>query len=123
MVPSEANPFRLIPYLHKSQSTMKWAVHDWTAKIVFLANAKNEDFNFKNKKSQSKKLYSFQFFVDFSTDLESPPIKFLSIGFRFAVKVLKFRFCMDKNIFSDFFFKFLMHIFRFKSQFTQKSAN
>ena len=40
----------------------------WTAKIVFLANATNEDLDFKNKNSQEKKFCNFLFFVNFSTD-------------------------------------------------------
>ena len=46
------------------------------AKVVFWVNAKIEDFNFKNKKSPVDKSYSFQLFVHFSTDSESPEFKY-----------------------------------------------
>jgi hypothetical protein len=46
-----------------------------------LADAEIEDFNFKNKKSHDEKIYSFQLFVDFSTDPESPAIKFFKNWF------------------------------------------
>ena len=36
-----------------------------------MANAKIEVFNFRNKKSHVEKFFSFQYFVDFSTDLLS----------------------------------------------------
>ena len=48
----------------------------------FLADAKMEDFNFTNEKSHVDKIYSFQFFVDFSTDLKSLAIKFFKTGFK-----------------------------------------
>ena len=50
----------------------------------FLANAKIEVFNFRNEKSHVKKFYSFQNFVDFSTDSDSPALKFFRTGLRFA---------------------------------------
>ena len=56
----------------------------WTAKVGFLANAKIEVFNFRNKKSHVKKFYSFQYFVDFSTDSDSPALKIFRTGLRFA---------------------------------------
>ena len=49
----------------------------WTPKVGFVANAKIEDF--KNKKS-CQKIYSFQFFVDFSTDSDTPAIIFLELS-------------------------------------------
>ena len=49
-----------------------------------LANAKIEFFDFRNKKSHFEKFYSFQYFVDFSTDLDSPVLKFFRTGLRFA---------------------------------------
>ena len=57
----------------------------WSGKSVFFfADAKIEDFNFKNKKSHVDKSYSFQFFVHFSTDSESPELKFIESGFRYS---------------------------------------
>jgi hypothetical protein len=53
-------------------------------KVGVLANAKIEVFNFRNKKSHVEKFYSFQYFVDFSTDLDSPVLKFFRTGPRFA---------------------------------------
>ena len=50
----------------------------------FLANAKNEDFNFENKKSHVEKFYNFQLFVDFSTDSECLAVKFFKSGFKYA---------------------------------------
>ena len=49
-----------------------------------LANAKIEVFNFRNKKSHFEKFYSFQYFVDFSTDLDSPVLKVFRTDLRFA---------------------------------------
>ena len=49
-----------------------------------LTNAKIEVFNFRNKKSHVEKFYSFQYFVDFSTDLDSPDLKFFRTGPNFA---------------------------------------
>ena len=54
----------------------------WSGKRGFLADAKIEDFSFINKKSHVDKIYNFQLFVDFSTDLKSPAIKFLKTGFK-----------------------------------------
>ena len=48
------------------------------------ANANIEVFNFRNKKSHVEKFYSFQYFVDFSTDLDSPDLKFFRTGPKFA---------------------------------------
>ena len=53
--------------------------------MVFWADAKIEDFNFKNKKSHVDKSYSFQLFVHFSTDSESPEFKFFESGFKYSV--------------------------------------
>ena len=53
-------------------------------KIIFLANEKNEDFNFENKKSNVEKIHNFQLFVDFSTDSECLAIKFFKTGFKYA---------------------------------------
>ena len=50
----------------------------------FLANAKNEDINFENKKSHVEKINNFQLFLDFSTDLECLAIKFFKTGFNHA---------------------------------------
>ena len=49
-----------------------------------LTNAKIEVFNFRNTKSHVEKFYSFQYFVDFSTDLDSPGLKFFRTGPKFA---------------------------------------
>ena len=49
-----------------------------------LANAKIEVFKFRNKKSNAEKFYCFQYFLDFSTDLDSPDLKFFRTGPRFA---------------------------------------
>ena len=49
-----------------------------------LRNAKIEVFNFRNKKSHVEKFYSFQYFVDFSTDLDSLDLKFFRAGPKFA---------------------------------------
>jgi len=46
--------------------------------------AKNEDFNFENKKSHVEKFYNFQLFVDFSTDSECLAVKFFKSGFKYA---------------------------------------
>ena len=46
--------------------------------------AKNEHFNFENKKSHVKKFYNFQLFVGFSTDSECLAIKFFESGFKYA---------------------------------------
>ena len=53
-------------------------------KVVFWADAKIEDFNFKNKKSHVDKSYSCQFFVRFSTDSKSLEIKFFESGFKYS---------------------------------------
>jgi hypothetical protein len=53
------------------------------SKSEFFGKYQNEDFDFKNEMSCIKKFYSFQFFVDFSTNLESPDIKIFLNGFRF----------------------------------------
>ena len=58
------------------------------AKVVFLADAKIEDFNFKNKMSHVDKIYSFKFFEHFSTDSESPNIKFFKSGFKYSYMVV-----------------------------------
>ena len=52
-------------------------------KSGFLVDAKIEDFNLINEKSHVDKIYSFQFFVDFSADLKSPAIQFLKTGFEY----------------------------------------
>jgi hypothetical protein len=52
--------------------------------VGVLTNAKIEVFNFRNKKSHVEKFYSFQYFVDFLTDLDSPDLKFFRIGPKFA---------------------------------------
>ena len=54
------------------------------AKVVFWADAKIEDFNFKIKKSHVDKSYSFQLFVYFLTDSESPVMKFFKSGFKYS---------------------------------------
>ena len=51
------------------------------AKVCILANAKIEDFNFKNK---TLKESSFQIFVDFSPDLERPTNKHFRTDFRYT---------------------------------------
>ena len=78
--------FRWIPYMHKiwSLSTMNNLPVQDQAKVVFWADAKIEDFNFKNKKSHVDKSYSFQLFVHFSTDSESPEFKFFESGFKYS---------------------------------------
>ena len=53
-------------------------------KCFFLADAKIEDFNFKNKKSHVNKIYSFQFLAHFLTDSESPEIKFFKSGSKYS---------------------------------------
>ena len=53
------------------------------SKSEFFGKYKNEDIDFKNEMSCIKKFYSFQLFVDFSTDLKSPDIRFFKNGFRF----------------------------------------
>ena len=70
--------FRLIPYLHKnwSLSTLNLPIQNMNSKSEFFGKYKNEDIDFKNEMSCIKKFYSFQLFVDFSTDLKSPDIKF-----------------------------------------------
>ena len=55
-----------------------------TAKASFLAIAKIEDFNFKNKMLKVLKNSSFQLFVHFSTDSDRPAIKFFRTEFRYA---------------------------------------
>ena len=73
--------FRLIHYLHNwSLSTLKLPVQHLNSKSSFLANARIEDFNFKNEKSQVKNFYNFQLFVTFSPDSDSSAIKFFRIG-------------------------------------------
>ena len=73
--------FRLIHYLHNwSLSTLKLPVQHLNSKSSFLANARIEDFNFKNEKSQVKKFFNFQLFVTFSPDSDSSAIKFFRIG-------------------------------------------
>ena len=78
--------FRLIPYLQKNGVYPPWTYlsKTWTAKVGVLTNAKIEVFNFRNKKSHVEKFYSFQYFVDFSTALDSPDLKFFRTGPRFA---------------------------------------
>ena len=49
-----------------------------------LINAKIEVFNLRNKKSQVEKFYSFQYFKDFSTDMDNPDLKFFRTGPKFA---------------------------------------
>ena len=77
--------FRLIPYIHKIWilSTMNLPVQDMIRQKCFLADAKIEDFNFKNKKSHVDKIYSFQFLAHFLTDSESPEIKFFKSGSKY----------------------------------------
>ena len=70
-------------------------VQDLNSKSGFLANAKIKGSNFKNEKSHVKKFYSFQLFVNFSTDSDSPAIKFFRTGSKYAdicIKVLKWHF-------------------------------
>ena len=76
--------FGLITYIHKIWilSTMNLPVQEMIS--GFLANAKIEAFNFKNKKLHVEKIYSFQLFVHFSTDSESPDIKFFKSGFKYS---------------------------------------
>ena len=69
---------------------MNWPVikiMTWTAKTIFLANEKNEDFNYKNRKLHFEKFYGFELFVDFSTDSNSPAFKNFRNGFRLQVHV------------------------------------
>ena len=56
----------------------------WSGKSGFLADAKIEDFNFKNKKSHVDKIYSFQLSAHFLTDSESPEIKFFESGSKYS---------------------------------------
>ena len=49
-----------------------------------LANAKIEGSNVKNEKSHVKKFFSFQLFVNFSTDSDSSAIKFFRTGSKYA---------------------------------------
>ena len=63
---------------------MNLKVQDLNSKTGGLANAKIEVFNFRNKKSHVGKFYSFQYFVDFSTDFDSPDLKFFRTGPKFA---------------------------------------
>ena len=51
-----------------------------------LGNAKIEVFNFRNEKSHVEKFYSFQYFVDFLTDLDSLDLKFFRTGPKFAYR-------------------------------------
>jgi hypothetical protein len=53
-----------------------------------LADAKIEDFNFKNKKSLVDKIYSFQLFVHFLTDLEKDVFKTFKSGFEYSCMFL-----------------------------------
>ena len=65
----------------------------WSCKSGFwadLVDAKIKYFNFKNEKSHVDKIYSFQLFVDFSTDSKSPAIKFLNL-------VLNIHICLYKD--------------------------
>ena len=62
---------------------MNWAVQDLNDKNWSFVKCNIEDFNFKNKMSHVKKFYNFQLFVDFSTDLKSPAIKFFKTGFKY----------------------------------------
>jgi hypothetical protein len=67
-----------------------------------LADAKIEDFNFKNKKSHVDKIYSFQLLAHFLTDLESPEIKFLNLDLNvhiYLYKNYKILFLLEKNNF------------------------
>ena len=50
----------------------------------FLANAKNEDFNFENIKYRVEKIHNFQLFLDFLTDSECLAIKLSKTGFKYA---------------------------------------
>ena len=63
---------------------MNLPVQDLIRQKWFLADAKIEVFNFKNEKSHVDKIYSFQLFVHFSTDSESPAIKFFESGFKYS---------------------------------------
>ena len=62
---------------------MNLPVQDLIRQKWILADAKIEDFNFINGKSHVDKIYSFQFFVDFTTDLKSPAIKFFKTGYKY----------------------------------------
>ena len=55
----------------------------------FFANAKLEGSNFKNEKSHVKKFYSFQLFVNFSTDSDSPAIKFKKLVLNMQIYLFK----------------------------------
>ena len=55
---------------------MNLPVQDLNSKSGGFGKCKNWGFNFRNKKSQ--------YFVDFSTDLDSPVLKFFRTGLRFA---------------------------------------
>ena len=54
-------------------------------------------------KSHVEKFYSFQYFVDFSTDLDSPDLKFFRTGPKFAhifeQHFQKSAFCKEKKVF------------------------
>ena len=54
-----------------------------------MANARIEDFNFKNEKSQVKNFYNFQLFVTFSPDSDSSAIKFFRTGSKYAYIFIK----------------------------------
>ena len=67
-----------------------------------MADAKIEDFNFINEKSHVYKIYSFQFFVDFSTDLDRPANKHFRTDFTHTylyidMKILKPSFSVGTN--------------------------
>ena len=55
---------------------------DLKDKNCFFGKCIIQDSNFKNKMSYVKKFCSFQLFVDFLTDSDSPAIKFVRTGFR-----------------------------------------
>lgn len=56
----------------------------------FWANAKIEGSNVKNQKSHVKKIFSFHFFVNFSTDSKSSVIKFFRTGSKCAYILKEF---------------------------------
>ena len=63
---------------------MNLPVQDICSKSVFLANAKIKGSNVKNEKFHVKKFFSFQLFVNFSTDSDSSAIKFFRTGSKYA---------------------------------------
>ena len=75
----------------------------------FLADSKIEGSNFKNEKSHVKKFYScsVQHFVNFSTDSNSPAIKFFKTGSKYAdiylYKNSKISFPHEKKLDQNFF--------------------